>query len=363
MNVNSITTVLSRFRTIKNTYEYGRRKASESYRRALRYGSPGQYPGPKHIEGDEVEYRFSNDGIGRGDLDLVAHPDADNPVLTREDVDDCWARFVADPFVVYADGYYHMFFEIKSMGGHVFIGHAYSEDGVNYDYNRIVVQPEVAQHTYPYVFKLEGKWLMVPSPGSNVNGQFRVYEATDFPTEWRLTGIPIREGVRLDPTPIKWGDCWYLIYQKSGSYDVVLEYADSLIGDWSIHPSSPVFSADRDRIAACSIGSAEMVPSGRPLYVDGNVHLFYRSHSERQVYHYRITELSETTFEQEPYGETPVFADREPQTWNHRFMHTVNPVYPWAGTENVVAVDGLEADRYRWSIGVFAIESPPITRL
>jgi hypothetical protein len=34
-------------------------------------------------------------------------------------------------------------------------------------------------------------------------------------------------------------------------------------------------------------------------------------------------------------------------------MHTINPVYPWKRTENIVAVDGLKKDKYEYSIGIY----------
>lgn len=358
--MSSITSLLSRSQSIKTVYEFGRRKISESYRRAHRHRDSTLSLNPGPSTSKDIDYGFRDRGIVDGGFDLVPHPEARNPVLTRADVTDCWARFVADPFVVYADGIYHMFFEIKSMGGHVFIGHAFSKDGLDYEYNRIIIQPEIAQHTYPHVFKHKGDWLMIPSPGSNVNGQFRIYEATDFPTGWRLRETPIRRGVRLDPTPILYEGTWYLLYQEVGSYDVVLKYADSLTGPWRLHPDSPVFPGPVDRIETCSIGSAEMVPSGRPLYDDGEVHLFYRSHTDRSVYHYHVTELNEQSFVQERYTDTPVFEGQNTEVWNCRFMHTVNPVYPWDGAADIVAVDGLEANRYRWSIGIYTSNSPTL---
>jgi hypothetical protein len=36
-------------------------------------------------------------------------------------------------------------------------------------------------------------------------------------------------------------------------------------------------------------------------------------------------------------------------------MHTVNPLYPWIPDDSLVAVDGLEEDKYRWSIGIYTL--------
>jgi hypothetical protein len=350
-----IRTTLARSHLIKTAYETSRRKFSEARRRAHIYTRSRQSDRFESYRPDSLEYGFDDSGLFDSGSSLVPHPEVNNPVLTRDDIDDCWARFVADPFVVHDGTLYHLFFEIKSMGGHVFIGHAYSENGLDYTYNRIVLQPETAQHTYPHVFNVDDSWKLIPSPGSNVTGQFRIYESINFPTEWTLDSIPIEDDVRLDPTPILYEDTLYLIYQEVDSYEVVLAYADELSGPWQTHPDSPLFRPDIEQIKRCQIGSAEMVPSGRPLYCEDGIHVFYRSHVARELYHYRITELTRETFEQEQATDEPVFARRPAERWNGRFMHSVNPVYPWLQSKPIVAVDGLPEDRYRWAIGIYTV--------
>lgn len=348
--------LVARSRTFKSTYEFGRRKFSEYHRRANKRDDREQYRSLATAPSPSVGFPGRDGEVFEGGFRLAPHPDADNPVLTKDDVTDCLARFVADPFVVYENGLYNMFFEIKSLGQNGFVGHAFSEDGLDWEYNRIVIHPETAQHTYPNVFKWDGEWLMIPSPGSNVTGEFRVYEAVDFPTEWRLrTRLP-EEGVRLDPTPIYHDGTWYLIHQRVNDYAIVLKYADSLTGDdWTPHPDSPLFRPDPDRVESNPIGRADMVPSGRPLYADDGVHVFYRSHPEQSVYHYRISQLSKQSVSQERVNDVPVFDGLQNDAWNRRFMHTVDPVYPWEGTADVVAVDGLERGNYRWAIGIYTV--------
>ncbi len=350
--MSSLRSALARSTVIKRSYEYSRERLSEYYR-MLKMGS-GKMDRYREIANESTVTEEGNDAeLVQNGFDPQPHPEADNPVLTYKDVDDCLAHFVADPFVIYEEGIYNMFFEIKSIGRKVFIGHAFSEDGVEYEYNKIVIDPETAQHTYPHIFKKDGRWLLLPSPGANVNGEFRVYEAVNFPTEWSLIAVPIEKGVRQDPTPILRDGVWYLIFQNMDD-DVVLRYSASLTEDtWKEHPDSPIFKNDSEEIAKCSIGGAEMVPSGRPLYGEEGVEIFYRSHINREVYHYRITELTRETFVQERVSETPVFNKTMADDWNRRFMHTVNPVYPWRLTEDVIAVDGLESHQYRYSIGIY----------
>ena len=328
------------------------RSLSYGYRQVFSSNRMGLYDRLRDEDRTRLE-GTAQDNVFGAHAELEPHPGADNPVLTADDVDDVIASFVADPFLVYQAGLYHMFFEIKDIAGDVYIAHAFSEDGLSYTYNQIVISPERAQHTYPYVFRYEGEWVMVPSPGANVNGQFRVYVATDFPTEWELIAIPIAEGVRQDPTPIHHEGTWYLIYQNMDSWDVDLVYADSLTdSSWTIHPDSPIFRNDVAELEACSIGAAEMVPSGRPLYGENEITIFYRSHCNREVYEYRITNLSTESFKQARCTDHPMFSGQKNDNWNSDFMHTISPVYPWGEDEDIVAVDGLSASN-KYSIGIY----------
>ncbi|SDE99200.1 hypothetical protein SAMN05216218_1032 [Halorientalis regularis] len=287
---------------------------------------------------------------------LVGHPDASNPVLTKDDVDDAVASFVADPFLVYEGGIYHLFFEIKNVVGEVFIGHAYSEDGIDYEYNKIVIDPTTAQHTYPHVFRYDGSWLMVPSPGPDVAGECRIYRAVDFPTSWELESVPIPTGVRVDPTPIRHDGTWYVIHQDMDSLDIGLKYSDSLFDEgWEDHPDNPIFTNDRSVVSQSPFGKANMAPSGRPLYRSDSIDVFYRSYLEREVSQYRIERLSPDAFQQR-LVEQSIFRKMERDDWNRKFMHTVNPVYPWSPDRNMVAVDGLSADSSTYSIGICSFE-------
>jgi len=347
---------LSKSETIRHLYNSGRQTVSRTYRSIKTTDRTDKYRTLRGENSDQEKTIEDETGLFNDGMQLEPHPDASNPVLTKDDIDDVLTRFVADPFIVYRDGMYHMFFEIKCVGGDVFIGHAFSKDGIEYTYNKTVIEPEFAEHTYPYVFQYEGDWLMVPSPGGNVKGQFRIYEATDFPTEWRLKAIPIRERVRQDPTPIQSGDTWFLIYQDTDNWNVILKYANSLTDSgWKTHPDSPIFRNNPEQLSTSTIGRAEMVSSGRPIYNEESVDVVYRSHLNRETYHYRITDLSVDTFEQHRHSKRPIFQDQKRDAWNQRFMHTVNPLYPWIPDDSLVAVDGLEEDKYRWSIGIYTL--------
>lgn len=360
LDAERVKSFLGRSSQIRNAHRTYRKLLGRSYRRAHNVF-------PNHVEfaatdvpivhgGDQVN---ASQRIASGDYRLVPHPDVTNPVLEASDVHDALATFVADPFVVYEDGVYHMFFEIKDKAREVYIAHAHSYDGLDYSYNGIVIPPETAQHTYPLVFKHNGEWLMAPSPGPGVKGEFRIYRAKDFPMKWELVDTPITTGVRQDPTPFVFNETWYVIYQDRDSLDIELYRSDDLIGgDWQEHPKSPIFRNDEETLRECPIGPADFVPSGRPIVGDDGVDIFYRVHTEEELHHYRISDLSENQFNQRLVKSHPLFVRHDGGMWNERFMHTINPVYPLDHPKNVIAVDGLEAERYKWSIGIYTAEDP-----
>jgi hypothetical protein len=74
-----------------------------------------------------------------GNSPLAVSPPAGitNPVLTSDDVTDASASFVADPFMLFKDAGWHMFFEVLVDNGD--IGYASSLDGLNWTYQQIVI--------------------------------------------------------------------------------------------------------------------------------------------------------------------------------------------------------------------------------
>jgi hypothetical protein len=84
-----------------------------------------------------------------------------NPVLTAADVTDRSAAFVADPFLL-RDRRWHLFFEVldgRTSKGE--IGHAESEDGRRWKYDRIVLT-EPFHLSYPFVLRDGDDHYLIP---------------------------------------------------------------------------------------------------------------------------------------------------------------------------------------------------------
>ena len=78
--------------------------------------------------------------------------------------------------------------------GHGDIGLATSTDGFHWNYEQIVLS-EGWHHSYPLVLKYNGTYYMIP--GSYVQNEVCVYEATNFPYNWSRVS-PILTGIAED---------------------------------------------------------------------------------------------------------------------------------------------------------------------
>jgi len=296
-------------------------------------------------------------------LRVESRPRVENPVLTATDVDDVEdVHFVADPFVVRDGDRFHLFFEVKSDGPRRLFGlrgtgaqfdtaHATSHDGLDWNYEGVVLPDGQAGHTYPFVFRHDGDWLMTPSPAGSTPKEFRVYRADPFPGEWTLVDRALTGEVRIDPTPFRFEGRWYLLYQEAGSYDVVLRHADSLVGGtWEEHPASPLFSP----------GGNDIAQGGRPFVREGCVDVFFRRGTPGIVESWRLVDLSPDSLEAHELPTSPVVSGTgEAGAWNGRNMHHVD-AGPAANSGNdLVLVDGQDDERdYR--IGVYRTAGEPL---
>src|SRR5262245_26175147 len=84
------------------------------------------------------------------------------PVLTKADVTDIPAAFVADPFMAQRNQTWYMFFEVMHGTKHLGeIGLATSNDALTWTYDRIVLR-EPFHLSYPHVFEWQNQYYMIP---------------------------------------------------------------------------------------------------------------------------------------------------------------------------------------------------------
>ena len=151
---------------------------------------------------------------GRSPFDLHPIDSAKHGSLTKDDITDIPATFVADPFMVEKDGMWYMFMEILNGDtGLGEIGLAESVDGRAWDYKQVVLR-ENYHLSYSFVFEEKGNYYMIPET-LKANG-VRLYKAINFPLEWELESTLI-EGEYADPTLFKKDDKWWM-YAASFPY-------------------------------------------------------------------------------------------------------------------------------------------------
>ena len=182
---------------------------------------------------------------GRDFLNLQPTAVVVNPVLSRRDVTDVMASFVADPFMLSFGDEWLMFFEVfnhKKRKGE--LAFARSEDGYKWKYQQIIISEEF-HLSYPYVFEFESDWYMIPE--SCEANSVRLYKAKKFPDTWEFV-TEILVGHRfVDASILNFNGLWWLfvgVEPSSGGAcnQLKLYYADSLLSNWVEHPMSPIVS-------------------------------------------------------------------------------------------------------------------------
>ena len=282
-------------------------------------------------------YSFNDEKIwsisiytGSNPYKFTPHPLTNNkPVLTADDVKDVPAHFVADPFMINENNKWYMFFEVKNtLSGHGDIGLASSNDGLKWQYEQIVID-EPFHLSYPYVFKWNGLFYIIPE--SRRGSAVKLYQATNFPTQWKFISNLIA-GNYADPSIVYKNGKWWLFILR-GSDVLVLYYADNLTGPWIEHPMSPLINGDKN-IAR---------PGGRLIVVDDKI-LRYVQDGEptygNAVRIFQVDIISTTNYKEHEVTKKPVL-EASGNGWNSIGMHHIDP-HRLNSMNWIACVDGKE---------------------
>lgn len=255
-----------------------------------------------------------------------------NPVLTREDVSDVPASFVADPFMIQAHQTWYLFFEVKNrttQKGEIAL--AKSKDGLSWNYQQIVLC-EPFHLSYPYVFEWMNDYYMIPETWKAES--VRLYKATRFPSEWSFVATLLSGDAFFDSSIVRYNDLWWLFSGSNGQgrFDTLrLHYARDLTGPWIEHPLSPIVKGD-PRIAR---------PGGRMLVLKDKIYRYaqdcYPTYG-RQIHALEITELTTDRYQERRVSDESVIAATG-SGWNGSGMHHVDP-HPMANGRWMACVDG-----------------------
>ncbi|MFQ4145140.1 hypothetical protein [Chlorogloeopsis sp. ULAP02] len=259
-------------------------------------------------------------GIYRGNslLDLSSASLQKNPVLTRQDVSDVRAGFVADPFMLQVKQTWYMFFEVfNSQTCKGEIGLAISQNTVDWQYRQIVLA-EPYHLSYPYVFQWMNEYYMIPE--TYQANSVKLYKASKFPTQWNFVGNILNGSVFLDASVFRYADKWWLFTETNPEHKwdtLRLYYADDLLGCWIEHPNSPIVN-----------GNAHIArPAGRVLVMKDSIIRHTQDCDPEygiQVRAFEIDDLSPTTYREREISPKPIL---EPSNtgWNGSGMHHIDP--------------------------------------
>ena len=260
-------------------------------------------------------------GIAIGDSPFALRlPDwLKNPVLTRRSVTDVPAVMVADPFMCRdeEEGCWYLFFEVVNhLNGRGEIGLAVSNDAMVWEYQRIVLA-EPFHLSYPYVFRWEGTYYMIPERSRG--GSVTLYRADKFPNQWVPIGN-LLEGKRyVDSSILRYDDRWWL-FTDAGvdlAHPVLrLYFADQLKGPWQEHPSSPIRKDDPHFTRPAG---RVVVVGGMPIRFAQDVYPVYGA----SVSAFAITKLTATEYEERPASDRPILSAGS-ERWNLHGMHHVD---------------------------------------
>jgi hypothetical protein len=281
----------------------------------------------------DLEREFSiGIAIGASPLALDVPASIANPVLTRRDVTDVPAEFVADPFMCRVGEDWYLFFEVVNHLTHRGeIAFATSRDGMTWKYQRVVLA-EPYHLSYPYVFEWNGSHYMIPEGAEG--GAIRLYRAAKFPDRWERIGNLI-EGKRfVDASILRHGDKWWLF--TDGGVDsknpvLHLYFADELLGPWQEHPRSPIL---RDPHFSRPAGRIVLI-DGTPVRFAQDIYPIYGS----SVSAFAITKLTPTDYEERRLSDRPVLGAGTAR-WKRHGMHHVD-AHLRADGSWIACVDGL----------------------
>ena len=239
------------------------------------------------------------------------------PAITNLSITDRPAVFVADPFMLWVDNLWYMFFEIlDGISWHGRIGLATSTDGKQWQFQCTVLN-EPFHLAYPYVFGVGDEFYMIPdTPDQGI----RLYQAKGFPKGWEFVSQIAPQNCFSDSSIFHHDDSWWLLStwapDKTTPQTLRLFYADDLCGDWTEHPVSPVVSADQQIVRSC--GRIKVLADGRILRFAQDCSNVY-GESVRLV---EITKLNRREYQETKFD--PPILTPGVDDWNSGGMHHID---------------------------------------
>lgn len=257
---------------------------------------------------------------------------ASNPVISAQSITDEIAQFVADPFMIFYQGKWFMFFEVMSqIENKGVIGLAESNDALHWQYRRIVLKEDF-HISYPYVFSHNNEFFLLPE--TRQAKCLRLYRAQPFPLNWRYHRTLIEEEL-VDASIFQLQNHWWILAcgKPFNNKTLRLYHADRLVGPWREHPKSPLLT--ENKILAR--------PAGRVL--SQTKHPIRFAQTCQKKYGMAVHGLEIITLNKQDYKDRLI--DTRPllkgsgQGWNGKRMHHID-AHQLSQNHWIACVDGCE---------------------
>lgn len=204
----------------------------------------------RHV-GTELNLRYNRWRVRKTDQWRIGIRRADSPNLIAAAPEDksgfrwmpCPAgHYYADPMLYEHEGQVWIFFEdyiYEKAHGRLCCAPV-NPDGT---FGSMSVCLDLDYHlSYPFVFQHDGEIFMIPESVSKE--RVELWRATSFPLEWKLEKV-LFEGLCVDTTPLFHQGRWYfftamLSRRKTHAAFGALFSAESLTGEWVLHPANPI---------------------------------------------------------------------------------------------------------------------------
>ena len=268
-----------------------------------------------------------------------------NPIMTAGMVTDIPSTFVADPFLFHENNQWYLFFEVFDIGGKGHIGVSRSTDGYHWTYDRLVLT-ETFHLSYPYVFKANGHYYMIPE--TNQANSIRLYEAQNFPYDWNYVATLVSGRPFVDTSIFFHNGYWWMFTSTPSNTECYLYYSNNLTGGWVQHPLSPIVSGDASR--ARLGGRAFVYDTNKIIRTIQRDDITYGS----EVRIFQVDTLTTTSYAEHEIPESPILV-AGPSGWNSNGMHNFDPV--WTGQDWIISADGINSSGF-WSIGIYHAPGP-----
>jgi hypothetical protein len=282
-------------------------------------------------------------GLFEGDnlSNLAPKSGIKNPIIQATDVTDIKAKFVADPFVIKERNKYFLFFEaMNSKNNKADIGLAISDDGRIWHYDKIVLH-QPFHLSYPYVFKWEGNYYMIPESGDNY--EIALYKAKSFPYQWEKQRTLIR-GNYVDSSIFFYKNAWWMFTNDTKSDVLHLFWSRQLFNGWTPHKKSPLIT-----------GNKKIARSAGRVFIDHDKIYRFAQNCEinygSDVSAFEITKLTPFEYEEKPLAANPILKGSG-IGFNAKRMHHIDPMK--VDNKIFCVVDGV-SDHFHLQFSFFKV--------